>query len=110
MGPKQCGIILAHKWGLAGEAFVDDTAQRIDIGTMGDWKTGDLLRRYVLNRADKVSSGRKAWQTGQALCQPEIAEVDVALSEVLGVTRKQDVPWLHVPMDELRRVRRIKRI
>ena len=84
------------------QALVQHTAQRIHIGPRIDRSTLDLLGRRVLDGAEEVSR-RCETSGGRLLSNTEVGQVGV-----IGALLEEDVPGLHVSVDESVCVSRIE--
>ena len=79
--------------GLAGEHFVKDTAERIEIGLRAfRGRTGDLFGGHVQQRSDGLSVGGEMLACCQE-CKSEIAELD------LIPTGEQEIPRFDIAMN-----------
>ena len=93
--------------GRAGEALVEHTAERVDVGAAVELLALDLLGRGVLGGPDE-DPGLRQRARGTVLRHAEVGEVDVRrLVAVAG--GEQDVRRLDVPVDEALAVRRAER-
>ena len=107
VGPEEGDVGCPRKRRLAGQALVEDTAERVEVGAGVDLVPRDLLRRDVLERADDVAGGGHTAQRAGALGQAEVGEITVLLA---AGARDQDVRWLHVTVDEPLLVGRVQRL
>jgi hypothetical protein len=87
----------------AGETFVEEAAERVDVGAAVHWTAFDLLGRDVRRRA-----GRTALRRMRAVVEP-LGQSEVRQIEVL-VLVEQHVRRLHVSVDKALCVRRVQRI
>src|SRR4029453_7015183 len=95
--------------GVAGEALVEHAAQRVDVGTGVDGFGADLLGGDVVHRADEVPGGGLPGHRRGALGEPEVGEVDMVGVFPAGARGDEDVPRLHVPVDQPAGVGRVQR-
>ena len=91
------------RW-LTGQAFVQDAAERVDVGAAVDGAAFDLLGGDVVDGAERVAGGRAGVGILGAAGEPEVAEVGVL------VGREQDVGGLDVAVDQAVLVRGVERV
>ena len=91
--------VLKNPW--AGQGFVEDGTQRVDVGCRGDLLAGGLLRRQVGRSAEHGSLLREPSQLGSAR-DPEIGDLEDT------VLANEEVRGLHVPVHETRIVRMLQ--
>ena len=84
---------------LAGQALVEDAAERVHVGLRGDGLAFHLFRCDVLERADEPACVGAVLLLGAAR-QAEVGEVDVAREVVAGVTVEENVARLDIAMDQ----------
>ena len=94
MRPQHGDGRTARKGGLAGEAFVEDAAEGVLVGTAVDRLALDMLGGHVVDRADELARGGQPGDGARLLGEAEVGQVDVIL---LG---EQDVGRLDVAVDE----------
>ena len=89
-------VLSAWNGRLAGEQFVEDRAQAVDVGGRGDFRPAArrLFGGHVARRAGDHAGGRHVGAVGKHLRQPEIGHVGLAV----GV--QQDVRGLQVAVDD----------
>ena len=105
--PEESDVGCPRERRLAGQALVEDAAERVQVGARVDVVPGDLLGRDVLQRADDVARRGDPAQRAGALGQAEVGEVTVLLA---AGARDQDVRGLHVTVDEPLLVGRVQRL
>ena len=89
----------------ADEALEEDAAERVDVDAAVERPPEDLLRRRVLRRADEVAGdGERARVGALPLAQPEVRDERAAVARA-----DQDVPGLHVAVEDPACVRRVER-
>ncbi len=106
MRPELRHVVLAGEGDLPGQRLVEDTAQRVDVGTGVDLVTAQLLRRHVVERPHPLSRRGQAALGGASLGEAEIGEVDVLSPAPRG---HEHVRRLDVAMYEAALVRRVER-
>ena len=89
---QQLRKIVGAKRTLAGKQFVHDRAERIEVGTMRDFRRLHLLRGHVAWRA-----GNAAYLRVIGVCVDRDTKVDDAH---VRVVREHDVAGLDVPMHD----------
>ena len=94
VGPQRRELVLAPVRGPAGQGLEQHAAERVDVGARSDFRSFDLLRRRVVDRADPLARPRQPADGAGVLGEPEIGQVDVVLF------RDQDVGGLDVAMDQ----------
>ena len=72
---RDVGVLLERH--LAGQALIEDAAERVDVGTAIDTSALYLLRRDVAKRADELASVRVAGGSGDILREAEVRELAV---------------------------------
>ena len=92
----------------AGQALEEDAAERVDVGPTVDRAALDLLRWDVVDRADEATLGGQAADGADVAGEPEVADVGVFSPSLRRCD--QDVPGLHVAVDEAGRMRCIERV
>ena len=107
MGEHDRQLALALERPLAREALEQHAAERVDVDSSVDRLPADLLRRDVVDRADEPAVAGEAADRRDVPREAEVA--DIRLLAVRPV-RHEDVPGLHVTMDEPGRVRRVERL
>ena len=88
---------------LAGQALVQQAAERVHVRAAVDRLAFDLLGGDVRRRAERAPVQQRATLVDEAAREAEVGEVDV----LAGV--EQDVRRLHVAVHEAARVRRVER-
>ena len=90
-------LAVAFERPLAGQELEEDAAERVDIGAAVDLAALDLLRRDVVDRPDEAALARQAADRRDVPCKSEVADVCVF---AVRPRRDEDVPRLHVAVDE----------
>ena len=101
-GDRKPGI--ARERRLAGQALVEQAAERVHVRPSVDVAALDLLGRQVRRRSERGSLRLRRCPLRQPARQPEVGEVDVL------VVVEQHVRRLHVPVHEPLRVRGVERL
>lgn len=101
MRPQQRRVLLALEGRPAGEGFVDDARQAVEIAPAVHRPAGDLFRRHVVERADELPVRGEPGQRQRLLRQPEVREVDVLGVVAVGARGDQDVAGLDVAVHEI---------
>ena len=105
--PQERDIGRPREGRLAGQALVEDAAQRVDVRALVERVARDLLGSDVLEGAHDLARDRHAGQRPGALGQAEVREIAVLTSRRLG---DEDVRGLDVTVDEALLVRRVERL
>ncbi len=105
--PQRRDLGLACEGALAGQAFVENAAEGVDVGTPVDLFAADLLGRDVLDRSDQLTGSGQAGDRRRLLRETEVRQVAVLAARATG---DQDVARLDVAVDEPALVRRVERV
>ncbi len=101
-------VRLALEGRLAGEAFVEHAAERVDVGAPVHVLAGDLLGGDVVDRPHEVAVVAGPALVGESLREAEVREVGVVRAVEAGAGVEQHVGGLHVAMDEATRMRGVE--
>ena len=104
MGENDRELALAVERPRTGETLEEHAAERIDISAAVDRAPFDLLRRNVVDRADEAALAGEAADGGDVSRQAEVADVNVL---AIGPGGDENVPRLHVPVNEPGSMRRV---
>ena len=96
MCPHRRQRVPSLEWRSAGEAFVEDASERVDVASCVDRFATDLLRRGIADGADEAIVARDVVLERDP-CHAEVGDVRVLAFPYLV---EEDVPWLDVPVDE----------
>src|SRR5258708_38839233 len=83
---------LGAEWGLAGEQFVEDDAEAVNVGGTGGGLAGSLFGGHVARRAQKVVGAGQAGFAAENFGDAEVGEVRLVL------VIDEDVSGLEVAM------------
>ena len=90
---------IARERHLAGQAPVQHAPQGVDVGAAVHVLAADLLGGHVVDGPDELSGARDAGAGLQPLRHAEVGE-ERAVRRRARIRREQDVPRLHVAMDQ----------
>ena len=107
MGEHDGQLAVALEGPGAGEAFEEDTAERVDVRAPVDLAARDLLRRDVVDRSDEAAIAGEAAHRRDVAGEPEVADVGMLAVRSLG---DEHIAGLHVTVDEAGLVRRVERL
>ena len=103
MRPEHGQLGVAGERRLAGQALVEDAAERVHVGPAVDLAALDLLGRGIGGRAEREPASRRWSRVGEAPRQAEVGQIDVL------VLVEEHVRRLDVPVHEPARVRGVER-
>ena len=106
VGEHDGQLAVASERRRAGEALVEQAAERVDVCAPVDLAALDLLGRHVSDRANEAALAGQAADGGDMARKPEVADVGVLAFLFLP---DEDVSRLDVPVDEPGLVRRVER-
>ena len=104
--PEERDVGRAREGRLAGQALVEDAAERVHVRALVQGVARDRLGGDVLERSDDLSGRGDTRQRSRALGQAEVGEIAVLLPCRL---RDEDVRGLDVAVYEPLLVRRVER-
>ena len=108
MRPDDRGVNVLGERDPAGQAFIQHTAQRVDVGAAVDGTALDLLGSDVVDGAHELAGGRQPTARGGVLGDPEVSQVDVVRLLLIGAVLDQDVARLDVTVHQAVPVRDIE--
>ena len=77
VGEEESEVLLVAVGGSAGEAFVEEAAEGVEVGAAVDRVAADLLGRDVVDRAGELGFQGQELRLGEAAGEAEVGEVDV---------------------------------
>ena len=108
--PDDRGVDVFGEGHPAGQALIQHTSQRVDVGPAIDWAAPDLLGGDVVDGAHELTGRGQPTARGGMLADAKIAQVDViGLVVVIGAVLDQDVARLDVAVHQPVPVRGIQR-
>ncbi len=104
VGEHDGGVRAAHVRRPPGDAFVEQTAEGVEVGAAVELLAADLLGRRVVDGAERAGTAGRGRLLAEPPRQAEVREVAVAAPV------DQHVGRLDVPVDEPPLVRRVERV
>ncbi len=103
LGEQGGGVGAAAERRLAGEALVEEAAERVDVGAAVDLFAADLLGGDVVGGAERAAGAERGCRVAEVAAQPEVGKID------MPVLVEQHVRRLHVAMHETTGVSGVER-
>jgi hypothetical protein len=97
MGPEYRCRPWASERRVTCQALEENASEGVEVGATVGRRASDLLGRDVLDRPREVAGLRYLGFRSDLLGQAEVREVAVLAASLV---RYEDVPWLHVAVDE----------
>ncbi len=103
LGEQGGGVGAAAERRLAGEALVEEAAERVDVGAAVDLFAADLLGGDVVGGAERAAGAERGCRVAEVAAEPEVGKID------MPVLVEQHVRRLHVAMHETTGVSGVER-